>query len=98
MDPQSAYRLGQAMTDAEQAGRQLWKTMLPLGRSSAWFVLGYWGIDSPNDALVEEIYQAIQARMAYISFDGFWEPEDESWAEWLACAPVAEAHRARASA
>lgn len=98
MDPQSAYQLGQQMTDAAQAARELWKTMLPRGRCSAWFVLGYWGVESPTEELVEDLFRAIQERRAYISYEGFWEPADESWAEWLAYAPVVEVLRETASA
>ena len=98
MDPQGAYQLGLAITDARQAARRLWKTMLPLGRSSAWFVLGYWRVKNPSEALVDETFAAIQARMAYIDYEAFWEPSDESWTEWLAYAPVAEVRRELTSA
>lgn len=98
MDSQSAYQLGQAITDARQAARRLWKTMIPLGRSSAWFVLGYWRVDSPSEQLVDETFDAIQERMAYISYEAFWEPADESWAEWLLYARVSELSRELASA
>ena len=98
MDPQSAYQFGRAITDARQAAHRLWRTMLPLGRNSAWFVLGYWRVENPSEALVDQTFEAIQERMAYISYEGFWEPADESWTEWLVYAPVAEVRRENATA
>ncbi|UCG73650.1 MAG: hypothetical protein JSV45_04565 [Chromatiales bacterium] len=93
MDAQNAYQFGRAITDARQAARRLWKTMLPHGRSSAWFVLGYWRLESPSAKLVEQTFAAIQEQMAYMAYEGACQPADQAWVEWLLYAPVAEVRR-----
>lgn len=93
MDPASAYQFGQAIADARQAARRLWKTMLPLGRSSAWFVLGYWRFDNPSAKLVDQTFSAIREHEACLAYEGFRKPADEAWAEWLLYASIAEERR-----
>lgn len=93
MDAQNAYQFGQAITDARQAARRLWKTMLPHGRSSAWFVLGYWRCENPSAKLVDQTFDAIQEHMAWMAYEGACQPADRAWAEWLLYASVAEVRR-----
>ena len=93
MDAASAYQFGQAITDARQAARRLWRTMLPHGRSSAWFVMGYWRCENPSAQLVDQTFDAIQEHMAWMAYEGAGQPVDQAWVEWLVYAPVAEVCR-----
>lgn len=93
MDAESAYQFGQAITDTRQAARKLWKVMLSQGRSSAWFVLGYWHHANPSPKEVDQTFTAIQEHKAYMDYEGFLQPADDAWREWLLYAPVSETRR-----
>ena len=93
MDAERAYVFGQAITDTQQAARTLWKVMLPHGRSSAWFALGYWQYSNPTKKEVDDTFTAIQEHMACLAYEGLRQPADDAWREWLLYAPVCEARR-----
>ena len=67
--------------------------MLGHGRSSAWFVLGYWRFDNPSAKLVDDTFAAIQKHAACLAYECSPRPADEAWIEWLLYASVAEVRR-----
>lgn len=67
--------------------------MLSHGRGSAWFVLGHWRNTNPTAQDVDQTFAAIQEQMAYMAYEGFGQPADLAWVEWLLYAPVAETRR-----
>jgi hypothetical protein len=93
MENGQAFQYGKAITDVRQAARQLRKTMLAHGESSAWFALGFWRVDAPTPEQVEQTLAALDEHAAYVDYEGYRQPADMSWVEWLLYAPIDEQRR-----